>query len=468
MLDSVRKRNGSANDACITLNSKLKSDTWLFTTRVGFLPHFRSSALIKYRTGNCDAMADLAIYAMRSVGIPVGNDFVPQWPNSAMAHSWNVTLDKNGNAVSFLGAEDSPGERQRPGTKKGKVFRRTYAINPRSLAMVKDKNDIIPNLFNDPKLLDVTDEYVKCFSVKVPLKNNIQQNFAYLSVFNNADWIPIDWAKVKNDSVTFNKMEGDIAYLPIYYGDSGITPINCPFILDKNGISRELKPEIGTINKKMIFTRVYPDLAADFWLYELNGGYFQGANNSDFKGADILYAIKDRPDPFLNEKIIKSAKKYRYVRYVSAKNQFCDISELEFYDVKGKLNGKIIGSITAFSNKPERGLEKAMDGDFATTFTAKEPSGSWIGLDLGRPLEIKKIKFASKMNAKPNSFIFPGNKYELFYWDNGWKLIGVQTAKNQLLDFSTNISNALFLLKNITSNVSERIFTYDNGKQVWW
>jgi len=468
LLDSVRKRNGSAVDACIALNSKLKSDTWLFTTRVGFLPHFRSSALIKYRTGNCDAMADLATYIMRSVGIPVGNDFVPQWPDSGNGHSWNITLDKNGKAVPFLGTEDSPGERQRPGSKKGKVFRRMSAINPESLAMIKGKNDFIPELFNNPKLLDVTDQYVKCFSVTMPLKNNSQHDFAYLSVFNNVDWIPIDWAKVKNGSITFNKLEGDIVYLPIYYSSDGIAPVKYPFILNKNGTSKELKPEIGIINKKMTLTRVFPDLAGDFWLYELDGGCFQGANNSDFKDADILFTVKGKPDPFFNEKILTSIKKYRYVRYVSAPNQFCDISELEFYDSKNKLKGKIIGSVNALNKKPEIGIEKAMDGDFATFFTSKEPSGSWVGLDLGRPIEIKKIKFASKRIAKPNSFIIPGNKYELLYWDNGWKSIGTQTAKNQVITFSTSFTNALFLLKDITLNVNERIFTYENNRQIWW
>lgn len=29
-------------------------------------------------------------------------------------------------------------------------------------------------------------------------------------------------------------------------------------------------------------------------------------------------------------------------------------------------------------------------------------------------------------------------------------------------------SNALFRLRNLTRGKEERIFTYDNGEQVWW
>ena len=43
--------------------------------------------------------------AMRSVGLPVGIDFVPQWPWRSMGHSWNYLLLDNGNTIPFMGTE---------------------------------------------------------------------------------------------------------------------------------------------------------------------------------------------------------------------------------------------------------------------------------------------------------------------------------------------------------------------------
>ena len=39
----------------------------------------------------------------------------------------------------------------------------------------------------------------------------------------------------------------------------------------------------------------------------------------------------------------------------------------------------------------------------------------WIGLDLGKPVEISKIRFLSRNDKNT---IIPGNLYELFYWDS--------------------------------------------------
>jgi hypothetical protein len=216
LLDSVRISNESAIEACCILNNKLIVDNWLFTPRVGFLPNFRASGLIRYRAGNCTGMADLATYVMRSVGIPVATDFVPQWPYRNGSHTWNAIPDKNGKFLDFLGAEYNPEYRNEPGTKKGKVYRRTYAINPASVAVTKDPDDIVPDFLNDPRITDVTDQYAKCFNPEIPVINQGHHKYAFLNVFDNVNWTPIGWGKISNEKVIFNKVEGGIAYLPAY------------------------------------------------------------------------------------------------------------------------------------------------------------------------------------------------------------------------------------------------------------
>lgn len=61
-----------------------------------------------------------------------------------------------------------------------------------------------------------------------------------------------------------------------------------------------------------------------------------------------------------------------------------------------------------------------------------------------------------------------GDAYELFYWQNGWKLLGHKIADTTFLKYQNVPGNSLLWLRNLTEGEEERIFTYENGKQVWW
>jgi hypothetical protein len=64
--------------------------------------------------------------------------------------------------------------------------------------------------------------------------------------------------------------------------------------------------------------------------------------------------------------------------------------------------------------------------------------------------------------------VTPLINYELFYWDNKWKSLGVKKAETYSLTYDSPISNALYLFRCLDEGKEERIFTYENGKQVWW
>ena len=50
------------------------------------------------------------------------------------------------------------------------------------------------------------------------------------------------------------------------------------------------------------------------------------------------------------------------------------------------------------------------------------------------------------------------------------KFEGRQVGSRQLqyLEYDNVPDNALLLLRNLTKGKEERIFTYEDGKQVWW
>jgi len=86
---------------------------------------------------------------------------------------------------------------------------------------------------------------------------------------------------------------------------------------------------------------------------------------------------------------------------------------------------------------------------------------------MGNQHKIKKIRF---IPVNDGNNIAPGDHYELFYFnaDNGWTSCGNKIADSFELVFDDVPSGALYLLRNHTRGVEERIFTYENGEQVWW
>ena len=68
-------------------------------------------------------------------------------------------------------------------------------------------------------------------------------------------------------------------------------------------------------------------------------------------------------------------------------------------------------------------------------------------------------------------FFRPGKNYQLYYWDNGWKLIGekIATPDAHVMLFENAPKNALFLLIPEYSQGKERPFIItDEGKRVWF
>ncbi|MBD3235517.1 MAG: hypothetical protein GF330_02300 [Candidatus Eisenbacteria bacterium] len=65
-------------------------------------------------------------------------------------------------------------------------------------------------------------------------------------------------------------------------------------------------------------------------------------------------------------------------------------------------------------------------------------------------------------------FLEEDREYELFYWEEGWVSMGTQVCFGEPLRFNRVPSGALYWLVARDSRREERIFTLDEGQQVWW
>ena len=101
-----------------------------------------------------------------------------------------------------------------------------------------------------------------------------------------------------------------------------------------------------------------------------------------------------------------------------------------------------------------------------TSFDAPTSNGAWVGMDFGKPVDIEKILFTARGDGNT---IDIGDTYELFYWGNGhWNSLGKQKANTVTLEYKNVPAGALYWLRDLTKGEEERIFTYENGKQIWW
>jgi hypothetical protein len=67
------------------------------------------------------------------------------------------------------------------------------------------------------------------------------------------------------------------------------------------------------------------------------------------------------------------------------------------------------------------------------------------------------------------TYLTASKEYELSYWQDGWQTLGKKTAGEEPLVFDNVPAGCLYwLVEDGSKGEEERIFTIEDGKQVWW
>ena len=195
----------------------------------------------------------------------------------------------------------------------------------------------------------------------------------------------------------------------------------------------------------------------------MSGGRFQGSNHKDFRETVDLHVHQGKTTGNWYDIAVHDENKYRFLRYIGPNGSYSNINEMKFFDMDGTLiEGGIIGS------DGEKGMdkEKAFDNDILTTYQGLFRNGTWVGLELQQPTQIGRIRYIPRNDG---NCIEVGHEYELLYWHDGnWQSMGTQNAQCDTLTYQKVPIGGLYLLRNHTKGKEERIFTYEDGKQVWW
>jgi hypothetical protein len=130
------------------------------------------------------------------------------------------------------------------------------------------------------------------------------------------------------------------------------------------------------------------------------------------------------------------------------------------------IQGNIIGTEGSIINDGLHDRNVVFDNNPLTYFDAPTPNGSWVGMDFGSPVTMDKIWYVPRGDG---NCVTPGHQYELFYWnDNRWVSAGKKRASDIKLTYGNIPPHTLYWLRDLTEGTEERIFTYKEGKQIWW
>lgn len=465
MNDSIR----TAQQACKVINDELIKLPIHIATQSAMGICLRPSTLINIKFGLCGDYANLAVYAMRACGIPVGVETIPHWGDGNQGHVFNVVYDNDGIFHDFSGAEQNPDEHLiRFRHRIPKVYQRTFGKCAGSLAMLHGDEDI-PEFFRDAFRKDVTSHYpfIESKDITIDLQQSPNRQFAYLCVFDPRGWTPVAWGNVKGTQAEFKAVGPNIVYHTALYADGKLQLIGNPFLLDTLGNINYFTPQTECIS--YVLERKNPEAPNLAYLPPLMpGSRFQGANKADFSDAVTFHAIKEIPEFKYLTVESENRTPVKYVRYQSSDKTWGNMAEVEFYaegsDVP--LKGKVIGAYIPSMYYPRNGAEKLFDGDPLSFFHSNDTL-SWGGLELEQPLVIDRIRYIIRND---DNGIRKGHEYELFYMKDGaWLSLGKQTAKEDDRLLYDNLPlGALFWLRDYTRGVEERIFEIDKNKQVIW
>lgn len=400
---------------------------------------------------------------MRSLGLPVTCDYVGSWANySRNGHSWISLMGQDGetylyNREDSVVKKDNPIDASffKPLVLPGASYdywvdslKRTAKVYRKNFFKQEGKEDLVEDVSEKYGLID-----------SVIIQTGVTEKCAYLCTFGSGD----DWriavkSEIHDGRCVFRNVGASIAYLPAVLKEGKIMALDAPFILFKGGMVRKIVPTGQTqtikLNRKYILMTTWTNR----W-YAMLDGRFEASNDSRFRYADVLHQISSLP-VYRNEVTLENPKSYRYVRYVSPGVLRSELAEVTFFSGNQELKGEVIGE-----NIKTTAQKRVFDHDLTTIGDSKTVD-YWVGLDLGKKYTIDKLVYYPRND---DNFIVPGELYELFYYDKGaWHSLGTMKAQSEELVYRDVPQNALFLLKNKVKGKEERIFTYENGRQVWW
>ncbi|WP_186756040.1 hypothetical protein [Echinicola salinicaeni] len=480
-------------EVCRSLNLYLRKQGFIGNKAFYYYPHFLTGKFM-YEckiTSNCVSVSNLVLDAMRSIGLPVAEVYWNKYGNTGLDHISNTILCPDGTWKYFNGvSEYAPKKEIDIGDKVTKLYRTSH-VKPEDL---NEKVFIAKSQMNVLGWQDITEEVTKStFDISLDIKDEMDNadNIVFLCVFRATgrnNWLPVDWSRIKDGKVVFENINGkEVVYLAMEDKGNGImTAVSQPFVLEKDGSLQFIKAKDKRVSVSL--KRKFPPKqhlieAAEF----LKGSQFQASNTPDFRNPQTLYTISNLEN--LDGEVIELDKdQYRYYRLKYPKLQEdikYDLAELAFYESTGEGEKKVKGEYIYSAGVNDEFMDALFDEDFLSFTLVRRKSDTtkyytyysdykkfisdedqvWYGLDFRKPKAISKIHYVPRTDMNG---VYPNMDYELLFWNDRWESLGMKQVEDGKLIYDNIPEGALLWLRNHTEGKEERIFTIEDGEQIWW
>lgn len=478
MLDSLRASAVLDNEdpavAARVLLDSLRRGKVVFTTAApGSLPHV-GATVAQLKAGSCREFTDFTVYVCRALGIPCTVDFMPLRGDENDSHQWISVADKYG--TLFYEEFPDPLKEVRKdkmcSMPKIKVYRTTFSLNRATEIAMQQLDTAVVPFFRKPHFRDVTFAYTEAFKKELEIPSEAlypgtpRSRIAYLCASRRMGWEPVAWTEFDKQHLVFTDLQKGSVMRVATYERGKLRFWTDPFEVGVSNRFRFFTPS-DSVQAVTLFAK-YTLRAEGMFQERMMGGRFEGSHRPDFRDAETLHVIDAQPMRLQTVVHLRLPKAYRYVRYIGPDGSHCNIAEATFYQPAdtAALKGRVIGTPGCYQKDGSHEYTNVFDGNLWTSFDYIEPSGGWSGLDLGTPRTVSKIVYTPRSY---DNYIRPGDRYELFYCDRGekWQSLGKQTAGADSLAYKDVPTNVLLLLRNYSRGNQERIFTYEEGKQVW-
>lgn len=433
------------------VDSVLKS--MRFATSTAFGIHYHSLLSVyqteKSRLGVCSDGVNYFVNVFRSIGLIASYEYIPQWGNHHLTgHSWiYVKYNDEDYAVNIM--------------PNGLDLRILYSGE--SIPKVFRAKRVSLN-FDKPGDEDVTSLYSKTITIKYD-KRQFKNDTPSLNIFNSAkSWAPVQRPISAGQCYIWNNVGTNVVYIIGVWKNNQLTETTAPFFVKENKQIESFIPAensliTGTLLRKYGLASKRNLQKLD-WLTNLNGFKILASNDSDFKSNTLLYTIRNLGSYQLqrtNE--IGSFKRYRYIKLLGgAKPSY--LSRLIFFNDKhDTIRLKCIDHwATGVFHGSVRDL---FDNSTETYF-----GGGNLSARFSVPSRAAIISLEFQARTDDNQ-IRLGDKYELYFWQNGWRSLGKKTASDTVLIYNDIPEKSLLLLKDLTRGAEVHVFTVRNKKQEW-
>ena len=442
------------------------------------IPIVRAETFERLRYGLCMHRCWYNALLLSSLGMPAAVDFVPAWGNRNSSHTWNVVM-VDGKSYAFEAFWDNDrwkykriynnrnidhlwGKFRLP-----KVYRYTYSNHMDGpVADGKVSGEDIPPLFRNVKKKDVSAEYFEPHDVTVRLTEAVPENarYAYLAVFGNQQWHPVQWGLIGGDgTVTFRGMGKDMVYLPVYYKRGQVIPAGSPFKLEPDGSMSPLQDDGMRGNVHLRVVKGTPVCRVNHPHFNRPRG-FRWVGLKDGHPEDELFVWNDSLTLKYSEAALSVDSAYRYVR-MYLQDDTLSMGEISFHTSEGRIPSvDVLTEVRTFS--PDENREMLTDGIEATACHGLVLE-RYVDFDLGKEYRLTGIGLYPYLDSELTE-----GEYELYCWsDGGWQSVGRKTADGKgYMEFEDVPISSLLMLKDCSKGWSsaERPFVYREGGHVCW